>query len=49
MGVEVSMDFTKQQLIGLTGGAVLLLGIFLPIVSMPIVGSVSIFSSGRIY
>jgi len=47
-GVEVGMDFTKQQLIGLTGGAVLLLGIFLPIVSMPIVGSVSIFSSGRI-
>ena len=48
VGVEVGMEFTKQQLIGLVGGVVLLLGIFLPIVSMPIVGSVSIFSSGRI-
>lgn len=42
------MEFSKQQLVGLTGGVVLLLGIFLPIVSMPIAGSISIFSSGRI-
>lgn len=42
------MEFTKPQLIGFGGGILLLLGIFLPIVSMPIVGSVSIFSSGRV-
>ncbi|MEQ1303190.1 zinc ribbon domain-containing protein [Acinetobacter radioresistens] len=42
------MEFSKQQLIGLAGGLLLLLGVFLPIASMPIVGSVSIFSSGRI-
>ncbi|ATO20610.1 zinc ribbon domain-containing protein [Acinetobacter sp. LoGeW2-3] len=41
------MEFSKQQLAGLVGGVVLLLGIFLPIVSMPIVGSISVFSSGR--
>lgn len=42
------MEFSKQQLVGLVGGIVLLLGVFLPIVSMPIAGSISIFSSGRI-
>ena len=42
------MEFSKQQLIGMIGGAVLLLGIFLPVVSMPIMGSISVFSSGRV-
>ena len=42
------MEFSKQQLIGFGGGVLLLLGIFLPVVSMPVVGSVSIFSSGRV-
>ena len=42
------MEFSKQQLVGLAGGVVLLLGVFLPIVSMPIAGSISVFSSGRI-
>ena len=42
------MEFSKQQLVGLAGGVVLLLGIFLPIVSMPIAGSISVFSSGRV-
>ncbi|WP_347460618.1 zinc ribbon domain-containing protein [Acinetobacter sp. ANC 7454] len=42
------MEFSKQQLIGLGGGLLLLLGIFLPIISMPIVGSMSIFNIGRI-
>ncbi|WOE40695.1 zinc ribbon domain-containing protein [Acinetobacter chinensis] len=42
------MEFTKQQLIGLSGGVVLLLGIFLPVMSVPIMGSVSVFSSGRV-
>lgn len=41
------MEFTKQQLIGLGGGLLLLLGIFLPVVSMPIVGSMSVFNIGR--
>lgn len=42
------MEFSRQQLVGLVGGVVLLLGIFLPIVSMPIAGSISLFSSGRV-
>ncbi|UIJ76955.1 sulfite exporter TauE/SafE family protein [Acinetobacter sp. SH20PTE14] len=42
------MEFSKQQLIGMIGGVVLLLGIFLPVVSMPIMGSISVFSSGRV-
>ncbi len=42
------MEFSKQQLVGLAGGVILLLGVFLPIVSMPITGSISVFSSGRV-
>lgn len=42
------MEFSKQQLVGLAGGVILLLGVFLPIVSMPIAGSISVFSSGRV-
>lgn len=42
------MEFSKQQLVGLVGGVILLLGVFLPIVSMPIAGSISVFSSGRV-
>lgn len=42
------MEFSKQQLVGLAGGVVLLLGVFLPVVSVPIVGSISVFSSGRV-
>ena len=42
------MEFSKQQLVGFAGGVILLLGVFLPIVSMPIAGSISVFSSGRI-
>jgi len=42
------VEFSKQQLVGLVGSVVLLLGIFLPIVSMPIAGSISVFSSGRV-
>lgn len=42
------MDFTKQQILGFNGGVFLLLGVFLPVVSMPIVGTISIFSTGRI-
>lgn len=42
------MEFSKQQLIGFGGVLLLLLGIFLPIISMPIIGSISVFSSGRI-
>lgn len=42
------MEFSRQQLIGLGGGVLLLLGIFLPIVSLPLVGSMSIFNTGRV-
>jgi hypothetical protein len=37
----------KRQTIGLVGTAVLTLGVFVPLVSMPIVGSINYFNNGN--
>ena len=36
-----------QKILGLTGSAVLALGAFVPIVSLPIVGSINFFNNGQ--
>ncbi|MBC69752.1 MULTISPECIES: hypothetical protein [Acinetobacter] len=41
------MEFTKQQLIGFLGALVLLIGVFLPILSAPILGSISLLNNGK--
>ena len=41
------MEFTKQQLIGLFGSLLLLIGVFLPVLSVPIMGSISLLNNGR--
>ncbi len=43
----MEISISKQQLIALFGAILLLLGSFLPVVSAPIVGSMSLFSSGK--
>jgi hypothetical protein len=37
----------KRQTIGLAGAAMLVIGVFVPLVSMPIVGSVTYFNNGK--
>lgn len=41
------MEFTKQQLIGFLGALLLLIGVFLPVLSVPIVGSISLLNNGK--
>lgn len=41
------MQFSKQQLIGFAGAILLLIGVFLPVISIPIMGSVSLFNNGK--
>lgn len=41
------MEFTKQQLTGLFGSLLLLIGVFLPVLSVPIIGSISLLNNGR--
>lgn len=41
------MNFSKRQLIGLGGCALLFIGVFLPIVSVPIMGGLNYFQNGR--
>lgn len=41
------MEFTKSQLVGFVGAITLLIGVFLPVVSMPIVGSISLLNNGK--
>jgi hypothetical protein len=41
------MGITKQQLIGLLGSLLLLIGVFLPVLSVPIMGSISLLNNGR--
>lgn len=43
--VEVSIS--KQQLILLVGAILLLIGAFLPVLSVPIMGSITLFNNGR--
>jgi hypothetical protein len=38
---------TTRQLIGFLGSALLFLGVFLPIVKLPIVGDLNYFANGR--
>lgn len=38
---------SRQQIIGLIGAAILLLGSFMPIVTMPIIGSINYFQNGK--
>jgi len=42
------MDFTKRQSIGLVGCVLLFIGVFLPIVSVPIAGGMNYFQNGRV-
>lgn len=42
------MEFTKQQLIGFLGALLLLIGVFLPVLSVPIVGSISLLNNGKV-
>lgn len=41
------MEFTKQQLIGFFGVLLLFIGVFLPILSVPIMGEISLFNNGK--
>lgn len=41
------MEITKQQLIGLLGALILLIGVFLPVLSVPILGSISLLNNGK--
>ena len=38
---------TNRQLVGFLGSALLFLGVFLPIVKLPIVGDLNYFANGR--
>jgi len=37
----------KRQLVGLAGTILLAVGVFLPLVSMPLIGSLTYFNNGR--
>ncbi|MCH7294084.1 hypothetical protein [Acinetobacter higginsii] len=41
------MEFTKQQLIGFFGAFLLLIGVFLPVISAPLIGTVSLINNGK--
>jgi hypothetical protein len=41
------MEFTKQQLVGFGGAILLLIGVFLPVISAPIVGAISLINNGQ--
>lgn len=43
----MEISISKQQLIALFGAILLLIGAFLPVLSAPIVGSVSLFNNGK--
>ncbi|ENX13293.1 hypothetical protein F895_02597 [Acinetobacter sp. CIP 64.2] len=41
------MEFSKQQLIGFFGAFLLLIGVFLPVISAPLIGTVSLINNGK--
>jgi hypothetical protein len=38
---------TKRQLLGIIGSAILFIGVFMPIVKLPVVGEMNYFHNGR--
>ena len=43
----MEISISKQQLIAIFGAILLLIGAFLPVLSAPIIGSVSLFNNGK--
>lgn len=41
------MEFTKKQLIGFFGAFLLLIGVFLPVLSAPMIGAISLLNNGK--
>lgn len=41
------MVFSKQQIIGIIGALLLIIGVFLPVISVPMLGQLSLFNNGR--
>lgn len=38
---------SKKQILGFTGAAILVIGVFMPVVSLPIVGSINYYNNGN--
>ena len=39
---------TNRQLLGILGSAILFIGVFMPIVKLPVVGKMNYFHNGRV-